>query len=88
MIAGLDKPTGDVLDLLAGLDEEVVALGDFDGDAVAGVAGPDVEARVPGAAVDGEEVEVGVEASENGVFDAILDEVGGGRGEQVRPVVI
>ena len=75
MVAGLDEPTGNVLDLLAGLYEEVVALGNLDGDAVAGVAGPDVEAGVAGAAVDGEEVEVSVEAGEDGVLLAVLFEI-------------
>lgn len=72
-----------MLELLPRLDEEVVAGGDLDGDAAARVAGPDVEARVAGAAVDGEEVEVGVEAGEDGVVLAVLFEVRGGRGEEV-----
>jgi hypothetical protein len=46
METSLDEAAGEMLDLLAGLDEEVVAWGDLDGDAVAGVAGPDVEAGV------------------------------------------
>lgn len=60
--SGLDQAARDVLELLAGLDEQVVALGDLDGDALPCVAGPDVQPGVAGAAVDGEEVEVGVEA--------------------------
>ena len=86
VVAGLDEAAGDVLDLLAGLDEEVVAGRDLDGDAGARVAGPDVEARVSRAAVDGEEVEVGVEAGEDGVAGAVAVEVGGGGREEVRPV--
>lgn len=43
VIAGLDEPARQVLELLPGLDEEVVlARGDLDGDAGACVAGPDV----------------------------------------------
>lgn len=80
VVAGLDEAAGNVLDLLAGLDEEVVSGGHADGDAAAGVAGPDVEAGVAAAAVDGEEVEVGVEAGEDGVLFAVLGEVGGCRG--------
>jgi len=49
---GFDEPTGEVLDLLACLDEEVPAGRDLDGDAFARVAGPDVQARVARAAVD------------------------------------
>lgn len=86
VVAGLDEAAGDVLDLLAGLDEEVVAGRDLDGDAGARVAGPDVEAGVARAAVDGEEVEVGVEAGEDGVFGAVLGEVGGGWGEEMGAV--
>ena len=81
---GLDETARYVLDLLASLDEQVVPGGDLDGDAGARVAGPNMQARVPRAAVDGEEVEVGVEAGEDGVLGAVLDEVGGGGGEEVR----
>ena len=49
---GFDEPTGEVLDLLACLDEEVPAGRDLDGDAFARVAGPDVQAWVARAAVD------------------------------------
>jgi hypothetical protein len=80
----LDEATRDVLDLLAGLDKEVVAGRDLHRNAVAGVTGPDVEAGVAGAAVDGEEIEVGMEAGEDGVFGAILDEVGSGGSKKVR----
>lgn len=88
VVAGLDEAAGDVLDLLAGLDEEVVAGRDLDGDAGARVAGPDVEARVARAAVDGEEVEVGVEAGEDGVLCAVLGQVGGCRGEEMGAIAL
>lgn len=83
MVSGLDQSTGDVLDLLAGLDEEVVALGDLDGNAGSRVAGPDVEAWVARAAVDGEEVEVGVEAGEDGVEGGVFVEIRGSRSEEM-----
>jgi hypothetical protein len=82
--AGLDEAAGQVLELLAGLDKQVVAGGDLDGEAGAGVACPDVEAGVAGAAVDGEEVEVGVEAGKDGVLLAVLVEVGGRGSEEMR----
>lgn len=75
VVASFDEATGAVFELLAGLDEEVVARGDLDGDAVTSVAGPDVEARVAGAAVDGQEVKVGVKAGEDGVLVAVFSEV-------------
>lgn len=84
--ARLDEATGDVLDLLARLDEEVVTWGHAYGNATARVAGPDVEAGVARTAVDGEEVEVSVEAGEDGVFGAVFPEVGGRRCKQVRTV--
>lgn len=87
VVSGLDEPAGDVLDLLAGLDEEIVALGDLDGDAGSRVAGPDIEAGVARTAVDGEEVEVGVEAGEDGVEGGVLVEVGGSRGEEMGAIL-
>jgi hypothetical protein len=87
MVSGLDESTGDVLDLFAGLDEEVVALGNLDGNARSRVAGPDVEAGVTGTAVDGEEIEIGVEAGEDGVEGRIFLEVGGSRGEEMGAVL-
>jgi len=84
VVARLDQAAGDVLELLARLDQEVVAGGDLDGDALAGVARPDVQARVARPAVDGEEIEVGVEAGQDGVLLAVLDEIGCRRRQEVR----
>lgn len=84
MEAGLDEAAGQVLELLTGLDEEVVAGWDLDGEASAGVSGPDIEARVAGAAVNGEEVEVGVETGKNGVLFAVLGKIGSSRSEKMR----
>lgn len=64
--------------LFASLDKKVVAVRDLDRDTLSGVAGPDVQARIPRAAVNGEEVEVRVETGKNGVFLAIPLEVRGG----------
>lgn len=87
VVSRLDEPAGDVLNLLAGLDEEVVALGDLDGDAGSRVASPDVEAGIARTAVNGEEVEVGVEAGEDGVEGGVFVEVGGSRGEEMGAVL-
>jgi hypothetical protein len=67
-----------VFQLFASLDKKVVAVRDLDRDTLSGVAGPDVQARIPRAAVNGEEVEVRVETGKNGVFLAIPLEVRGG----------
>ncbi len=84
MVAGLDKSARQVLELLAGLDQQVVALRDLDGNALARIARPDVQTRVARAAVNGQEVEVCVEAREDGAPLAVLLEVGRGGGEEVR----
>jgi hypothetical protein len=60
------------------LDKKVIAVRDLDRDTLSSVAGPDVQARIPRAAVNGEEVEVRVETSQNGVFLTIPLKVGGG----------
>jgi hypothetical protein len=78
MIPGLYQTAGNVFQLFASLDKKVVALRDLDRDTLSSVAGPDVQAWIPRAAVNGEEVKVGVEPSENGVFLAIPLEVRGG----------
>ena len=83
----LDQAAGDVLELLAGLHEEIVARRDLDGDAAARVARPHVQARVARAAVDGEEVEVRVEAGQDGVLFAVLCQVRCGRGEEMGSII-
>jgi hypothetical protein len=75
VVSSLDQPTRGVLELLARLHEEVVPGRNLDGNAVARVAGPDVEAGVARAAVDGEEVEIGVEASKDGVLCGVLGKI-------------
>lgn len=84
VVPGLDKPAGNVFDLLASLDEKIVALGHLDRNAVAGIASPNVQTRVAGTPVDGEKVEVRVEASEDGVLFAVLNKIGCSRSEKVR----
>jgi hypothetical protein len=71
MIPGFYQAAGNIFQLFTGLDKKVVALRDLDRDTLSGVAGPDVQTRIPRAAVNGEKVEVGVEPGENGVFLAI-----------------
>lgn len=60
--ASFDETTSDVFDLFARLDEKVVSWWDLDGNTVSRVACPDVKTRVAGATMDGEEVEICVEA--------------------------
>ena len=72
MVAGLDEAPGDMLQLLSRLHEEVVSLGDLDGNPLACITCPDMEAWIPRAAVDGEKVQIGVEAGQDGVLLAVL----------------
>jgi hypothetical protein len=87
MIPGLYKTAGNVLQLFASFDKKVVALRNLDRDTLSGVAGPDVQARISRAAVNGKEVEVGMEPSENGVFLPIPFKVGGSWCEKMGPVI-
>lgn len=75
MEASFDETTSDVFDLLARLDEKVVSWWDLDGNTVSGVACPDVKTRIAGASMNGEEVEICVETSQNGVLLTVLDQV-------------
>lgn len=68
----LNQPARDVLQLLAGLHEQVVSGRDLDWDALTCVARPDMQSRVSGAAVDGKEVKVRVEAGKDSVFGSVL----------------
>ena len=74
--------TREVLDLLAGLHDQVTRR-HLDRHAPP-VAQPDVQAREAAFPVDRQEVEVVVVAREHGAVGAILIEVGAGRREQVR----
>lgn len=68
----LYQTTCDVLQLLSCLHEQIITWRDLDGNALTCVARPDVQAWVAGAAVDGKEVKVRVEAGKDGVFGAVL----------------
>jgi hypothetical protein len=78
-----DKAAGDVLKLLASLDEQVIARRDLDGNSIAGIAAPDVESGIARATVNGQEVEVGMEPSEDRVLLAEFHQIRGGRSEEV-----
>ena len=81
-----DQPARDVLQLLAGLHEQIVAGWDLDWHALARVSRPDVQPWVARATVDGEKVKVSVKASEDGIFGTIFREVRSCRGEKMRPL--
>lgn len=82
--SGLDETAGQVLQLLAGLDQQVLSGRNAHGDFPPRVPCPNVQARVSGATVNGQEVEVGVETCEDAILLAILLEIGSRRRKQVR----
>ena len=76
MEAGLDEASAEVLQLLPGLYEQIPASRwELYSNALAGVACPDIETRITGAAVDSQEIQVGVEACEDGVLLAVLHQI-------------
>ena len=85
VVAGLDQPPGDVLDLLARLDEKVVSLRDLDWDALARVACPYVQARIPGPAMDSEKIEVRMKARQDGILLSISPKVRGSGSKKMWP---
>lgn len=72
MEARLYESTSDVLELLARLNQQVVPWWYLYRNTVPSVASPNVKAWVAGAPMNGEEVEVGMETSENGILLAIF----------------
>ena len=82
MEAGFNQSTAQVLELLPGLHEEVPPRRrEFDGDTFACIACPNMQTWVARSSMDGEEVEIGVEASKDSVCLIVLDQVrcGGGK---------
>lgn len=75
-----------MLQLLPGLDEQVVARRDLDRNALSGVSCPDVETGIARAAMDSQEIEVRMESGQNGVLFAIFDQVRCCRGKQMLSV--
>jgi len=65
------------------LDKQIAPPRDLNGNALAGIACPNVEARVARTSMDSQEVEVGVEARENGVNLAVSAEITCCRGEKM-----
>lgn len=87
VVTGLDQATAEVLDLFACLDEQVpTCRRELYRYTLPCIARPDVKAGVPRATVDGQKVEIRVEAGKDSVIMAILDEIGGGWGKEVRTV--
>ncbi len=86
VIPSLDKTTSYVLQLFASLNKKIITLRDLDRDTLSGIAGPDVQARISRAAVNGKEVQVGMEPSENSVSLPMPLKVGSSWRKQMGPV--
>ena len=86
MVSSLYKTASYMLKLLSRLNEQIIARRHPHWDAFARVACPDIQARIARPSVDGQEVQICVEAGEDGVEGAVLGEVGGGGGEEVGTV--
>lgn len=75
MVSSANQPTGNVFQLLASLDEEVVAWRHLHWKPLTSVTSPDIESWITRTTVDGQEVEVRMEAGEDGILLAVLDKV-------------
>jgi hypothetical protein len=64
-----------MLQLFPSLYKKVISFWDLDRDAFACVAGPDIQSRITGAAMDSQEVEVRMKPSEDGILLAVFGEV-------------
>lgn len=86
MVTCLDEPPGDVLKLLAGLNEQIVSRRNFDRDSITGVPRPDVQSWIPRTTMDGEEVEIGVETGKDGVDFVVLSQVRSSWSKKMGPI--
>lgn len=91
MKAGFDEPAAKVLQLLASLNKQVASRSrcrrfrKANCNAFARITCPNVETRITGAAVNSEEVQVTVEAGEDGVFVSVFPEIGCGGSKKMGP---
>lgn len=87
VIPRLDQATAEVLDLFSCLDEQVpTCRREPHRYTLPSVARPDIETRVPRAAVDGQEVEIRVKSCKDRILLTIFDQIGGCRSEEMRTV--
>lgn len=76
VVPSFDQTAAEVLELFARLDQQVAACRrESYGNTFSRIACPNIQPWIPGTAMNGEEVEIGVESSKNGILLAILDEI-------------
>src|SRR6266404_8597470 len=84
VVACLDKTSAQVFQLLPGLHEQVTAgRWELHRNAFPSIPSPYVKARVSRTTVDGQEVEIRVEASKDGIFFAVFYKIRSCRGQEV-----
>ena len=87
MEASLDKPPGEMFDLLACLYEKITpSWWKSDGDALSSISCPNMESWVSRATMNSETVEIGMKSCQNCILLAVLGEIRGCRTKQVRSV--
>lgn len=87
MVASLDKPPGEMFDLLSCLHEKITSSwGKSDGNTLSSVTRPNMKARVSRATVDGETIEIGMKSCQNGILLAVFDEIRCSGGKEMRSV--
>jgi hypothetical protein len=85
VVARFDKTPAKVLQLLPSLDKQVTTgRGELNENAFSGVSRPYMKARVSRTTMDGQKIEVGVEASKYGIFLVIFNKIRGCRCQEVR----
>jgi len=86
MEASSDQSAGNMFQLFPCLNKEITPFGNFDWDALSSVACPDIETGVARTTMNSQEIEIGMETSENGVFLPVLGKIRGGWGEDMRSI--
>ena len=88
MKSSLDEATGDMLELLPGLDQEITTdSGKLDWNTFPGVPCPDIKSRVPRSPMNCQEVEIRMKPRQDGVLVPVLDKVRCGRSKKVTSFV-
>jgi hypothetical protein len=74
--AGLDEPSGEMLDLLSCLYEKIASSRwESNGDSLSGVTRPDMKTGISRSTVDSETVEIGMKTCQDGILRAIFPEI-------------
>lgn len=64
-----------MLELLPGLYKKIISFWNLDRDAFACVAGPDMQSRITGPTMYGQEVEIGMKPGKDGILSSVLAKI-------------